>query len=78
MRIGKPAGKHGVHEADVWHAVRRAVRRVVLEEGLTMLIGPARDGALLEIGILHLDGEDPVIVHAMPLRPKFYRFLGKG
>lgn len=43
-----------------------------------MLIGPARDGALLEIGILHLDGEDPVIVHAMPLRPKFYRFLGKG
>ena len=41
-----------------------------------MLLGPASDGALLEVGVLDLDGNDPVIIHAMPLRPKFYRFLG--
>ena len=41
-----------------------------------MLIGPARDGALLEIGVLDLEGDDPVVIHAMPLRQKFYRFLG--
>lgn len=76
MRIGEPARKHGVTDADIWHAVRSAMRRVVLEEELTMLIGPAADGALLEIGVLDLDGEDPVIIHAMALRPKFYRFLG--
>ena len=51
-------------------------RTVVMDGDLTMLIGPASDGALLEIGVLDLDGDDPVVIHAMPLRPKFYRFLG--
>ncbi len=41
-----------------------------------MLIGPATDGALLEIGILDIEGGDPVVIHAQPLRPKFHRFLG--
>ena len=34
------------------------------------------DGALLEVGVLDLDGGDPVVIHAMPLRQKFRRFLG--
>ncbi len=60
------------------HLARRALRYapVILEEELTMLIGPAADGAVLEIGVLDVDGDDPVIIHAMRLRPKFYRFLG--
>lgn len=49
--------------------------RVELDEELTMLIGPAPDGALLEVGVLDLDGDDPVVIHAMPLRQKFRRFL---
>ena len=36
----------------------------------------ASDGALLEIGVLDIDGDDPVVIHAMALRQKFYRFLG--
>ncbi|MGH3424978.1 MAG: hypothetical protein ACRDO8_09630 [Nocardioidaceae bacterium] len=75
MRIGEPARKHGVADVDIWHAVRTATRRVVMEEDLTMVIGPATDGALLEIGVLDLDGDDPVVIHAMELRAKFYRFL---
>ena len=47
-----------------------------MDDDLTMLIGPATDGALLEIGVLDLDGEDPVVIHAMSLRAKFYRLLG--
>ena len=43
-----------------------------------MLIGPATDGALLEVGVLGFDGDDPVLIHAMPLRRKFYRFLDGG
>ena len=27
------------------------------------------------LGVLGLDGDDPVIIHALPLRAKFYRFL---
>ena len=76
MRIGGPARKHGVIDADIRHAVRTAMRRVVIDEDLTMLIGPASDGALLEIGVLDIDGDDPVVIHAMALRQKFYRFLG--
>ena len=52
------------------------LRRACRDEDLTMLTGPAPDGALLEIGILDIDGEDPVIIHAMALRSKFYRSLG--
>jgi len=65
VRIGGPARKHGVTDADIWHTARTAVRRVVMDEHLTMLIGPAADGALLEVGVLDLDGDDPVIIHAI-------------
>jgi hypothetical protein len=76
VRIGEPARKHEIADADIWHAARTAVRRVAMDEDLTMLIGPASDGALLEIGVLDIDGDDPVIIHAMGLRSKFYQFLG--
>lgn len=75
VRIGEPALRHSIAESDALHAVRNAIRLVVMDENLTMLIGPAADGRFLEVGVLDLDGDDPVIIHAMPLRPKFRRFL---
>jgi hypothetical protein len=47
MRIGQPAWRHGISEADIQHPVRNAVRRIDLDEDLTMLIGPGADGRLL-------------------------------
>jgi hypothetical protein len=78
VRIGEPARKHGVDEADIWHAVRSATRRIEMDDDLTMLIGPARDGTPLEIGVLDLNGDDAVVIHAMRLRPKFYQFISQG
>ena len=78
VRIGGPARKHGVPEEDTWHAARTATRKIDMDEDLTMLIGPARDGTPLEIGVLGLGGDDPVIIHAMRLRPKFYPFIIPG
>ncbi len=75
MRIGEPARNHGVADDNIHHAIRNAMLRRDMGENLTMLIGPASDGALLEIGVLDLDGDDPVAIHAMLLRPKFYRFF---
>lgn len=75
MRIAEPARRHGVADEDIRHAARNAIRRLDDGEGLTMLIGPARDGSLLEVGVLDINGDDPVIVHAMPLREKFYPYL---
>ena len=40
-----------------------------------MLIGPDSAGRMLEIGVLDLDGDDPVAIYAMPLRAKFRRAL---
>jgi hypothetical protein len=75
VRIGEPARKHGVDDADIWHAVRTATRRIDVDDDLTMLIGPARDGTPLEIGVLDLSSDDAVVIHAMRLRPKFYQFI---
>ena len=46
-----------------------------MDDELTMLIGPASDATLLEIGVLDVDGDDPVVIHAMQLRPRFHEFL---
>ena len=75
VRIGEPARKHRVSDSDIWHAVRTAIRKIDMDDDLTMLIGTAQDGTPLEIGILDLNGEDPVIIHAMRLRPKLYPLI---
>ena len=37
-----------------------------------MLIGPAATGALLEIGVLDIEGDDPVVIHAQRgIDPRF-------
>jgi hypothetical protein len=44
-------------------------------DDLIMIIGLACSGMPLEIGILGPASDDPVVIHAMWLRPKFQRFL---
>ena len=59
------------------HAVRNATRKTEMDEDLTMLTGPARDGRPLETGVPGLGSDDPVVIHAMRLRPKFYPFISQ-
>jgi hypothetical protein len=40
VRIGQPAYKHGISDDDIWHAVRTAIRKIDMDDELTMLIGP--------------------------------------
>jgi hypothetical protein len=48
------------------------IRSTDLDEGLTMFVGPDGAGNLLEIGVV--DGRHgPVVVHAMPVRPRYLR-----
>jgi hypothetical protein len=37
-----------------------------------MRVGPAHHGDLLEVGVLGIDTDDPVIVHSMRARPNTY------
>lgn len=52
------------------HAIRNYVRVFELDE-VAMFIGPAEDGAMLEVGVVP-DDEDPRIIHAMPARRRFW------
>jgi len=78
VEVWPSARKHGVDDDDMRHAVEVALAEVHLDAVRTLIIGPARDGRLLEVVVLDVD-EDPVVIHAMALRPKWYRHLsGRG
>ncbi len=70
--IAASAHRHGVNDDTILHAFNNPVRVEDLDEGLVMLIGPDRAGNLYEIGVATSDSV-PVIVHAMPARPKYLR-----
>lgn len=76
MEIRDSAHKWGVSDDDMLHAFRNAIRVVPQEykgKEQSLVIGPARDGSPLE---LIIPGDEPQrIIHAMPLRPKFFRYL---
>lgn len=73
MEIADSARKHGVDDADIEHAVRHAIRD--FNQGdRDLYIGADRVGWLLEVVVLDDDGQ-PVSIHAMALRPKFYKHL---
>jgi N-acetylmuramic acid 6-phosphate (MurNAc-6-P) etherase len=73
VEIADNARKHGVADADIEHAVRNAIR-VVSQGDRDLYIGADRTGRLLEVVVLDDDGQ-PVAIHAMALRPKFYEHL---
>jgi len=75
MEIADSARKHGVRDEDIDHGLRNPLS-VVPGEGRDPVIGAARSGRLLEVVILDDDpNEEPVVIHAMPLRPKFHDYL---
>lgn len=83
LRVDKALSGCGFGEPALRHDVRKRMRCMQCatpcaasswRKIFTMLNGPAVDGRLLEIGVLDLDGDDPVVRHAMTLRPKFRRF----
>ncbi len=63
------ARKHGVTDEDMLHAYRNPIR-VFTPDDLSLIIGAATNGALLEIGVATAEGID-FIVHAMNARPKY-------
>ena len=70
--IAPSARRHGVSDEAMVHAFSNPVRVEDLDEGLVMLVGPDHAGNLLEIGVVTSE-DGPVIVHAMPARPKYQR-----
>lgn len=67
VEIVDDARKHGVQDEDMIHAYDNAIRVHILD-GYLMLVGPARDGRLLEIGY---NTRRDRIFHADNARRKF-------
>ncbi len=70
--IAASARKHGLGDDTILHAFNNPVRAEDLDDGLVMLVGPDHTGNLIEVGVVSSE-EGPVIVHAMPARPKYQR-----
>ena len=74
MDVADSARRHGVADEDIQAAVSVPLRLVRQGEERVLVIGADSAGRLLEVVVLDPDRE-PVAIHAMPLRPKFYRYL---
>ena len=76
VEVRDGARKHGVTDDDMCHAVRHAIRAIDLEDdNKTLFIGADTSGRLLEVVVADVDTAHARIIHAMQLRPSFYRFL---
>lgn len=77
MEIHDSAHRHGVAEEDLLHAVEHSL--VVDDLGddpdRWLVLGPDTAGNLLEIVVLISTEGDEIIIHAMPMRPKYRRLL---
>ena len=74
MEIAASALKHGISKTAIESAVCVPLAEVPLAPDRDLVIGADYSGQLLELVVLDPD-VDPVVIHAMPLRKKFYRFL---
>lgn len=69
----QPAGT-GVSDEDIRHAVANAVVSRGLDDHF-VIIGADRTGRLLEVLARNNISHDLLVFHAMPLRPKYRRYL---
>ena len=70
--IAPSARKHGIPDTDMIHAFNHPIFVDEHDDGFTMFVGADPAANLLEIG--DVDTSDgPIIIYAMPARPKYRR-----
>lgn len=77
VEIHSSAHRHGVAEEDMLHAIEHSlvVDDVGDDPNRWLVLGPDTAGNVLELVVLiSLEG-DEIIIHAMPMRPKYRRLL---
>ena len=81
VRIHHSARKHGVVDEDICHAIGQAVIVMVMESGprgRTLFVGADGNGRPLEVVTVTESDGSLLVIHAMPLRRKFERYLTQG
>jgi hypothetical protein len=71
------ARRRGVPDEDIAHAFSRRMIEEFLgdEPERWLVIGPNRAGNFLELVVLTTSEGGQLVIHAMPLRPKYRRLL---
>ena len=68
--IADSARKHAISDAGILHAYRNPIR-IYTDDDLIMAVGGDDTGRLIEVGFVYAADMTPVIIHAMPARPKY-------
>lgn len=79
INIHESALKHGISSANILHAKKYAIAIFYLDQNSyemkTLIIGPDTAGNLLElVGVLR-ENNELIVIHAMRLRPKFFKLI---
>jgi hypothetical protein len=77
VEIHDSARKHGVADEDILHAIDHAlaIEDAAEDPDRWLLIGPDRAGNLLEVVVLTTVEGTQLVIHAMPMRPKYRGLL---
>ncbi len=78
MDVHPSAFKHGIAEEDIEHAIRQAMVIEDMEEDTRLYLGPSRSADMLELVAIVRDDGTELVIHAMPMRPKYRRLLPGG
>jgi hypothetical protein len=68
--IATSARTHVILDTDMLHAFNHPMFVDDLDDGFVMFVGADTAGNLLEVGVIDTT-DGPIIVHAMPARPKY-------
>jgi copper oxidase (laccase) domain-containing protein len=78
MEVHSSAGKHGIADEDIEHAVEHAMAIDDQNDDTRLYLGPSRSAALLEVVVIVRDDGPELAIHAMPMRTKYQRLLPGG
>lgn len=77
VEVHPSARRHGVSDDDMLHALTNslAIENAGEDPDRWLVIGPSRAGNLLEVVMLATAEGKELIIHAMPMRPKYRRLF---
>ena len=79
INIHESALRHDISSANILHAKRYAIAFFYLDQSSyemkTLIVGPDTAGNLLELVGVVRDNNELIVIHAMRLRPKFFKLI---
>jgi hypothetical protein len=75
LDIHPSARKHRIADDDIQHATANAMSIDNQEDDTRLYLGPARNADLLEVVTIVRDDGSELAIHAMRMRPKYWRLL---